>query len=110
MQTIYTQHYKVCSAAAILTSSLYNFDQPTVMKVGENAFDEFLNTLIVWKAEIVAILLTNRAMKRLSACQQEEYDNTTRCYICRDEFVEGKSKSPKVREYDHITGCFIGAA
>ena len=34
--TTYTQRYKVCAAAAILTSSCYNFDQRTVMKVGEN--------------------------------------------------------------------------
>ena len=37
------------------------------MKVGENALAEFLDALVVWEAEIVAILRTNRAMKRLSA-------------------------------------------
>ena len=108
--TTYTQQHKVCAAAAILTSSFYDFDQRTVMKVGENALAEFLDALIVWEAEIVAILRTNRAMKRLSARQQEEYDNATRCYICRHEFVEGKAKGPKVRDHDHITGWFIGAA
>ena len=56
------------------------------MKVGENALAEFLNALIVLEAEIVAILRTNRAMIRLSARQQKEYDNATRCYICRHEF------------------------
>ena len=80
------------------------------MKVGENALAEFLDTLIVWEAEIVAILQTNRAIKRLSARQQEEYDNATRCYICRHEFVEGEAKGPKVRDHDHVTGWFIGAA
>ena len=80
------------------------------MKVGENALAEFLDMLIVWEAEIVAILLTNRAINRLSARQQKEYDNTTRCYICRHEFVEGKAKGPKVWDHDHITGWFIGAA
>ena len=34
----------------------------------------------------------------------------TRCYICRHEFVEGEAKGPKVRDHDHITGLFIGAA
>ena len=81
--TTYTQQHKVCAAAAILTSSFYNFDQRTVMKVGDNALTEFLDSLIVWKAEIVAILRTNRAMKRLSACQQEKYNNARGCYICR---------------------------
>ena len=60
--TIYTQQHKVCASAAILTSSFYNFDQRTVMKVGENALAEFLDSLIVWEAEIVAILRTRRMM------------------------------------------------
>ena len=49
-------------------------------------------------------------MKRLSARQQEEYDNATRCYICRHEFLEGEAKGSKVRDHDHITGWVIGAA
>ena len=49
-------------------------------------------------------------MKRLSARQQEEYDNATRCYICRHEFVESETKGANVRDHDHITGWFIGAA
>ena len=80
------------------------------MKVGETALAEFLDALLVWKAEIVAILRTNRAMKRLSCRQQEEYDNATRCYICRHEFEEGEAKGPKVRDHNHITGWFISAA
>ena len=55
--TTYTQQYKVFAAAAILTSSFYNFDQRTVMKVGETTLAEFLDSLIVYEAEIVAILL-----------------------------------------------------
>ena len=49
-------------------------------------------------------------MNRLNARQQEEFNNATRCYICRHEFVEGEANGPKVRDHDHITGCFIGAA
>ena len=61
------QQHKVCAAAAILTSKFYNFDQRTLMKVGEKALAEFFDTLLVWKAKIVAIPRTNRAIKRLSA-------------------------------------------
>ena len=64
--TLIHQH-KVFAASAVLTFSLYNFDQWTVMKVGENALAKFLETHIVWEAEIVAMVRTNRAMKRLSA-------------------------------------------
>ena len=48
-------------------------------------------------------------MNRLSGRQQEEYDNATRCYICRHEFVEGETKGLKVRDHDHITGKLSGA-
>ena len=106
--TTYTQQHKVCAAAAILTSRFYNFDQRTVMIVVENALAEFLDSLIVWEAEIVANLRINQTIKRLSARQQEEYDNATRCYICRHEFVDDEAKGPKV--HDNITGWFIDAA
>ena len=49
-------------------------------------------------------------MKRLSARQQEKYDNGTGCYICCHKFVKHEAKGPKVRDHDHITGWFIGAA
>ena len=45
--TTYTEQHKVCATAAILTSSFDNFDQLTVIKVGENALAEFLDALIV---------------------------------------------------------------
>ena len=35
--TTYAQQHKMCAAAAILKSSLYDFDQRSVIKVGENA-------------------------------------------------------------------------
>ena len=49
-------------------------------------------------------------MKRLSAREQEEYDNASLFYICRHEFVNGEATGPKVRDHDHITGWVIGAA
>ena len=76
------------------------------MKVAENTLSEFVDTLIVWEAEISEKLRTNRAMNWLNARQQEEFNNATRCYICRHEFVEGEAKGLKVHDHDHKTGCF----
>ena len=47
------------------------------MNVRDNALGEFLDKLICWITEIVAILSTNRTIKRLSARQQKEYENST---------------------------------
>ena len=71
------------------------------------ALAKFLDTLVVCEAEILAILWTNQAMKRLSGRQQEKYNNAKRCILCRHEFVEGEAKGHKVRDHDHITGWFI---
>ena len=49
-------------------------------------------------------------MNPLCARQQKKFNNATRCSICRHEFVEGEAKGPKVRDYNHIIGCFISAA
>ena len=46
MQTTYSQHHKVCAAAAIFSSNLGRYNQLTVMKVEENALSEFLDVLI----------------------------------------------------------------
>ena len=109
-QTTYSQQHKVCAAAAVLCSTLGNCNQLTVMKVGENALAEFLDVLIEWEMAIVEELRTNGPMKRMSAQKREEYENATECYICRQPFEEDDPKWSKVRDHDHITGFFIGAA
>ena len=70
-----------------------------MIKIGENTLAEFHDTHIVWEVEIVSILGTNRAIKRVSARQQNENDNATRCYICRHEYVESEAKGPKDRDH-----------
>ena len=70
--TTNTQQHNKCLAAPIHTSSFYNYDKWTVMNVKSNSLAEFLYLLIVWEAEIVASLQTNRALKRLSARPQDE--------------------------------------
>ena len=58
-------------AAAILISSLNNFDKLIVINVKQNALVLFLDSLIEWKAKIVAVFRTNQAMKRHSTRQKK---------------------------------------
>ena len=58
-QTTSSQQHKVCAAAAILCSTLGNYNQLTVITVGENALAEFLNVLIEWETAIVEDFQTN---------------------------------------------------
>ena len=49
-------------------------------------------------------------MKCLNMHQEAEFDYATRLYLCRHEFIKDELKGPKVRDHDHITGDFLGAA
>ena len=42
--------------------------------------------------------------------QLADFDNATRCYLCRHEFKKDDLKGPKISDHYHITGEFIGAA
>ena len=78
--------------------------------VVENVLTEFLDLLIEWDTAIVEELWTNRPMKRMSAHKREQYKDVTQCYICRHAFEEDDPKGPTVRDINHITGFFLGAA
>ena len=109
-RTTFAQHHKVCAAPAILCSNMPDFNQRPIMKFGPKARSDFLGELIKWEREIIAVLIRNKKMKSLNMRQQAEFDNATRCYLCRDEFTKHELKGPKVRDHDNITGDFLGAA
>ena len=91
-QTTYSQQYKVCDAAAILCSTLGNYNQLTVIKIKENALAEFLDVLIERQTAIVKELRTNRPMKWMSALKRKNYENAIDSYICRQPFEKERSE------------------
>ena len=58
--------------------------------------------------EIVTILRTNWAKKRLSASQQNDYKIFKQCYICSHKFVVCEEKNFNIRYHNNITGWLIG--
>ena len=43
----------------------------------------------------------------LTEKDQEDFDSSTKCFICEESFTE---KSKKVRDHCHLTGLYRGAA
>ena len=69
---------------------------------GKDAAEVFINRL---KKDI------SKKMEDLTPEQQDQYDNATTCWICNGEFTEDdEEKNYKVRENNHHTGEFRGAA
>ena len=110
-QTLFNQQHKISAACAMLVSHVRGITNQTWLGTGENALSEFLNKIIDWERECIDHMKNHIPMKRLSRAKQEEYDNATVCHICRKPLLGDQDpKGITVRDHDHITGFFIGAA
>ena len=104
-----TPHNKhiACGAAYYIVSTDKRFHrEPTVLR-GENVMSEFIERLISDVAQLKQYLRNIVKMKPLSAEQRTEFDSATTCHICRRVFMESDRR---VRDHDHITGAYRGAA
>ena len=95
----------------MLVSNVSAVPTQTWVSIGENALSEFLNTLIDLEQVRIEHLKNNFSMDRLSRAKQKEFDNATHCHIFRKPFEGDQDpKGLKVRDHDHVTGCYIAAA
>ncbi|MCP6769123.1 hypothetical protein NL529_30180, partial [Klebsiella pneumoniae] len=49
-------------------------------------------------------------MNDLTFQQVTDHNNAQMCYLCLKPFVEDDPRGIKVRDHDHITGYYLGAA
>ena len=109
--TTYYQQHELCSAAALLVSTISAIYNTCAIFTGKNALSEFLNQLINWETDCIEHLKRNAPMNKLTKQQQTDYNNAKQCYLCRRDFqVPENSKGGKFRDHDHFTGHFLGAA
>ena len=77
-----------------------------VVYTGTNCVDWFLDRLKEEEIRLVTLLTDDKRLK-MKLEDQRCYDAATRCYICHKDFSPGDGK---VRDHDHITGRYRGAA
>ena len=70
--------------------------------------EKFVDTLLSLSREVHAFMMRNTPMKPLTDEQNKKHEKAVTCYICHEPF-HGKVKR-KVRDHDHSTGEYIGAA
>ena len=111
--TLLYQRHRCCAAAAILCSPYAGFNNLWFMHTGENALERFLEKLIEWEGLCVEYLKANCRMRTLTSDQDMKYRAATECCICHNKkrpFDSGDDDWRKVRDHDHVTGYFLGAA
>ena len=83
------------------------------MHTGENAIERLLEQLIEWENMCIEYLKANCKMRPLTEEQEMKYNAATECCICHSKkrnFVPYEDDWRKMRDHDHVTGYFIGAA
>ena len=107
------QRHQCCSATALLCSPFAGFNDLFFMHTGENAIDRFLKQLIEWENMCIEYLKANCKMRPLTEKQEMKYNAASECCICHSKkrlFVQHEDDWRQVRDHDHVTGYFIGAA
>ena len=87
----------------IVTKSIYR---------GEDCMEKFVLQLAVIQKDLIDSLKVNKPID-MTEQDKNDFKNATECYICNNwkgGFVNGDKCLCKVRDHDHVTGKYRGAA
>jgi hypothetical protein len=81
---------------------------------GDNVAKWFLERLLAYREMVFEYLFDDRRLLMTQA-DYEDFNRATQCYVCQNPFpVDGdrhvRPGSQKVRDHDHLTGAYRGAA
>lgn len=74
---------------------------------GENAASKFVDDLYVIARKVHTLYNYIVPMEDLDENQEEQHNSASRCYLCENPFTDVNGK---VRDHDHLTGYYRGAA
>jgi hypothetical protein len=111
----YSKHRVAAIACKVVTRGVQVKDNYVAFN-GPNSDIQFLDWLIQFEAETLAYLRDEQRMI-ISQKQQSEFENAVLCHICHEQFDDENINGDhvrrgmrKVRDHDHLTGLFRGAA
>lgn len=97
------KHYP-CGYSYVIASPNGEYVSKPVVYRGNNAIDHFLKSLLMEESKIQKILRNPKNMI-ISLEEEERFKNEKNCHICEKEL-----KNDRVRDHDHISGLYRGAA
>ena len=77
--------------------------------VGEDAMEWLLRELETEEENAITEDLKHPAAMNLSVEEEQQFQDATACWMC-SKALGVDPKEPRVRDHDHITGEFCGAA
>ena len=98
--------YVPCSYGYQLVCSDPTYSKPPVLYRGPNVVENFIRSLLDEEAYISGIMSINYPL-RMSEEDERQFEEASVCHICEKQFDE---ESVKVRDHDHLTSKYRGAA
>ena len=83
------------------------YSRPPKVYRGEDAGEVFIDTVLEWAEEAQQWYNENEVEMILTREDENEFQNSTMCHLCDSEIDDPEEK---VRNHDHLTGKFLGAA
>jgi len=77
--------------------------------VSEQVIDELITSLQAVEKELLPYQLENKPMA-MTENQEDAFQAETHCYMCEEPFYQDEEKWHKVRDHNHATGEYRGAA
>jgi hypothetical protein len=83
------------------------FESQYFTYIGEDAKEKFVKKIIqIYNKVNYNMYLNEQKEPILNKQEEDEFQETTKCYMCKGEFKENN----KIREHNHLTGQYRGAA
>ena len=101
-KTVSVSNHQVCSYAFIIVRSDGQHSKPELYR-GQGAASSFLERMKNVRNDLVNKL--NLQELKMTEIDQQNYESAQCCWICK-----GDLNGDKVRDHDHISGAFRGAA
>jgi len=100
-----------CSVGWKVVSVVPQFDHDYRQLVGENCVERFLKKILKFGEDVKAFMMDPARMV-MTNCDKMCFEGAITCHICK-RFIDpdsDKKGDKKVRDHDHITGRYLGAA
>lgn len=105
----FTMQHKPSVFAYKVVSKYKKYEKEMIYIYGEDCAELFIKSIIKTCLELEKILDKNERMN-LTCMEVFEFEKATYCYICDKVFKEDIAGKIKVRDHDHFTGEYRGAA
>ena len=110
-QQSYTKRYQKHTPSGFCYYISYRegiYKKPVVY-TGENVAEEFCKRLEIETHEIYNKYFKNIVPMRMTRDDLNKYEETDVCHICEETIIDG-GEDIKVKDHNHLTGKFVGAA